>query len=207
MKMNIVFALSLGIGIAGSFLVPQEARADVILNEKTTFYSVKGSTGREIFKSMIDNGPKVGGPNGHALATTEYKYDVRNIDVEIRGGRCIPIDLDVHVDVKYTYPKWLGSSAARATTRAAWRDFYKSVTWHEQQHVKIALDYARDYRKALMRTRLLAKENCTKASFISAWRTTSAALKHNRRQKSFDRRDLRPGGRGYEAQMKLLQAQ
>ena len=183
------------------------ANARVILKETTTYYPVTGKTGKEIFKSMLDRGPKLGGPKNHALATTEYNYDVKNVDVEVRRGRCIPIKMDVFVTVKYTYPKWMGSRGAKKSTKAAWNRFKKSVVWHEKQHVKIALDYANEYEAALKKTRLRANDNCKSASFTSAWRTTRAALKHNRRQRLFDRKDLRPGGRGYEAQLQLIRAQ
>ncbi|MEM7068358.1 MAG: DUF922 domain-containing protein [Pseudomonadota bacterium] len=182
------------------------ANARVILSESTTFYTVRGRTGREIFKSMIDNGPQLGGRKGHALATTEYKYDVKNIEVAIRNGRCIPRKLDVMIHVTYTYPKWIPTSSAKRTTREAWKDFSRSVRWHEEQHVKIAMDYAKDYEAALKKTRLRTSQDCSKATFSSVWRATRAALKHNRRQKQFDRRDLRPGGRGYEAQLRLIKA-
>ena len=182
------------------------AQARVILKEQTTFYNVKGRTGREIFESMIENGPKLDGKLGHALATTEYEYDVDNVDVVIKKGRCIPSSLDVTVRVKYTYPKWIPNGSSKPTTKKAWRHFSESVRWHEKQHVKIALEYARDYEKALKKTKLRVSQNCNKASFSSVWRATVAALKHNRRQKQFDRRDLRPGGRGYEAQLNLMRA-
>ena len=183
-----------------------DANARVVIKEKKSYYKVSGSNGREIFKSMLNNGPKLGGPKEHALATTEFKYDIENVDVEIRNGRCIPRSLDVVLSVKYTYPKWRGSKKAGKSTRSAWKKFEKSVIWHEGQHVKIAKQYAKDYEKALKKARLRTRDNCEKASFASVWRATRAALKHNRRQRLFDRRDLRPGGRGYEAQLTLIKA-
>ncbi|MEM7214773.1 MAG: DUF922 domain-containing protein [Pseudomonadota bacterium] len=206
--MKSIFGLLMAMaGIMGiSISVADEAHSKVILKEQITYYNVKGRTGREIFKSMIENGPQLGGRRGHALATTEYNYDVQNIDVEIRNGRCIPVELDVHLNVTYTYPRWVGNNAAKGTTQRAWKRFNKSVIWHEKQHVKIAMEYAKDYEKALRKSKLRASQNCSTASFGSVWRATRAALKHNRKQKQFDRRDLRPGGRGYEAQLNLIRA-
>lgn len=192
--------------LAGGAAVSQEATAGVIMKEKTKFYSVTGTNGREIFKSMLDKGPKLGKKNEHALATTEYDYNIKNVQAEIRNGRCIPTHVDVEVTVLYTYPKWKGSSKANRNVRKAWKEFSKSVVWHEKQHVKIAMEYAKDYEKALKKIRLRTKDNCTKASFGSIWRASRAALKHNRKQRQFDRRDLRPGGRGYEAQLNLIKA-
>ncbi len=162
--------LVLTLAIFCALIVPAKsgvANAAVILKERITYYNVKGRTGREIFKSMIDRGPKLGGRRGHALATTEYEYDVNNIDVIVKNGRCIANQLDVTVHVKYTYPKWIPNGSAKKSTRNAWKVFSKSVIWHEQQHVKIAMDYARDYEAALKKTKLRVSQNCSRASFSS----------------------------------------
>ena len=136
--MNMKFRIfhTVFIALCSVFLVssPKFATARVILKEKITFYDVTGRTGREIFKSMVDNGPKLGGRRGHALATTEYEYDVKNLDVKIENGRCIPSRLDILVQVKYTFPKWTPKGSVKSTTREAWKDFSKSVRWHEEQH-------------------------------------------------------------------------
>ncbi len=194
--------------VASSFVFTSSdpVQARVILKEKVSYYKVSGKTGKEIFKSMLDNGPKIGRRNEHALATTEYEYDVTNVDVEIRRGRCVPTNLDVVVNVKYLYPSWRQNKSASRATRAAWKKFEKSVIWHEGQHVKIALDYAKDYEKVLKMMKLRVSNDCSTASALSRFSAVRAALKHNRKQRQFDRRDLKRGGRGYQAQLELLKA-
>jgi len=190
-----------------SIVINADASADVILKKDISFYKVSGDTGKEIFKSMLDNGPKVGRRNDHALATTEYEYDVTNVDVKIDRGRCVPTNLDVVVKVKYLYPKWRRSKSASKATRVAWGNFEKTVIWHENQHVKIALDYAKEYEKVLRKMRMRVSNNCSRASALSRFGVVRAALKHNREQRRFDRRDLKRGGRGYQAQLELLKAE
>ncbi|MDJ0614671.1 MAG: DUF922 domain-containing protein [Rhizobiaceae bacterium] len=186
--------------------VDSPASAKIILKEKVTYYKVSGKTGKQIFKSMLDNGPKIGRRNEHALATTEFDYDVTNLDVGIKNGRCIFNNLDVVVRVKYLYPSWRGNGSASKATRAAWKTFEKSVIWHEGQHVKIAMEYAKEYEKVLKKMKLRVSDDCSKANALSKFGAVRAALKHNRKQRRFDRRDLRRGGRGYEAQLQLLKA-
>lgn len=202
-----VLPLSASLLICAFSIQNAEAKARVLIKEKVSYYDVSGKTGREIFKSMLDRGPKLGRKNEHALATTQYEYDVKNVNVEIKNGRCVPKSLDVIVSVAYTYPRWRATKGAGRETRQAWKRFEKSVIWHEKQHVKIAKEYAVAYGKALKKARLKTSDNCTTASFGSVWRASSAALKHNRKQRQFDKRDLRPGGRGYEAQLNLIKAQ
>jgi len=203
-KIGLVAIGALGAALAIS---PGTADAKVILKEKVTYYNVKGKNGQEIFQNMVKRGPKIGRNNNqHALATTEYEYDIENVDVEIKNGRCVPTDLDVIVKVKYTYPRWRGHKSAKSTTRNAWKKFSNVVEWHEKQHVKIAMEFAEDYEKVLRNTKLRVRDNCEKAPFLTQWRATRAALKNNRKQRKFDRKDLKPGGRGYEAQLQLFKA-
>lgn len=198
-----IAGLVFGAGIA----LATPTLAKVVLNETVTFYSVSGKNGKEIFRSMIKNGPKVGRQNSHALATTEYEYDIKNIEVVLKRGRCVLKDFEVHMDVKYTYPKWNGATAASSQTRDAWSSFKNTVIWHEKEHVRIAKDLAKAYEKALKRTRFKFDEECDPNSVSLNWRVGFANLKNNRLQRRFDRRDLKPGGRGYEAQLKLLKAE
>ncbi len=208
--MAIKFRLFLGFSVllGAGFTSTLPANSKIILKEQVIYYDVKGRSGRELFKSMVENGPKVGrGDRNHALATTEYDYDIQNIDVELRNGRCIPIDFDIVVRVKYTYPRWRLRNGANKTTRRAWKTFNSTVVWHEKQHVKIAIELASDYEKVLRRSKFRARIDCELETLRFKWRVSLANLKHNRKQKRFDRKDLRPGGRGYAAQLQLLKAE
>ena len=204
-KTLLVVALSVLMGAGFTSILTAGSR--VILKEQVTYYDVKGKSGRELFKSMVENGPKVGAANrSHALATTEYNYDIKNIDIEVRNGRCVPVDFDIVLSVKYTYPRLKARSGMNGETRDAWKSFNSTVVWHEKQHVKIAMELAEDYAKVLKRTRFPARDKCDAESLGFKWRVGMANLRHNRKQRRFDRKDLRPGGRGYEAQLRLIKA-
>ena len=140
------------------------------------------------------------------MATTEFDYEVTNIDVKVERGRCIAKDLDIVVSVKYLYPRWRKNKGASKATRTAWKNFEKAVIWHEGQHVKIAVDYAKEYEKLLKKMKLRTSNDCSRASALSKFGAMRAVLKHNRKQRQFDRRDLKRGGRGYNAQLELLNA-
>lgn len=192
--------------LVSSSMFVEPSNSKVILKEKVTYYKVTGSSGKDIFKSMLKNGPRVGRRDDHALATTEFDYQVKNIDVAVERGRCVAKKLDIVVSVKYLYPKWRKSNGASKATRAAWNKFEKAVIWHEGQHVKIAMDYAKEYEKVLKKMKLRVSNDCSQASALSKFGAMRAVLKHNRKQKQFDRRDLKRGGRGYKAQLELLNA-
>ena len=67
-----------------SFYMMNSVHARIILKEKTTYYNVHGKTGRQLYSSMLKNGPKLDGLRGHVLAATILNYDVMNIKMEQR---------------------------------------------------------------------------------------------------------------------------
>ena len=180
------------------------AQARVIIKEKVTYYNVTGSNGVEIYRSMEKNGPIHGGSKKEILASTTFKFAVKNVDASIKGNRCVINNVDIVVGVTYTYPRWNGASSASIETRNAWRDFSKHAIVHEKEHVKITKKFAADYEQALLKSRRNASSNCEKRSLSESFRTGIALRKHERLHKMFDRKDLRPGGRAYDALRKLV---
>lgn len=183
-----------------------QLQARVILNEKVQYYRVTGSTGAELYKSMVKNGPDHGGTKRNVLASTSFKFNFENDVFTIRRNRCILKNLDIVVDVTYTYPRWSGSKNASVETRKAWKKFEQIAILHEKEHVKITKKFAKDYQRALMKSRRKASDDCAKQSVGEMFRTTYQIRKHERLHKRFDRRDLGKRGRGYQALLALVKA-
>ncbi|MEM9332848.1 MAG: DUF922 domain-containing protein [Pseudomonadota bacterium] len=181
-------------------------QSKVILKERVTFYDVRGNNGREIYRSMVKNGPSAGRKLGDVLATLEVDIETTNVEFTVNKNRCIPSDVDVLVRAKFTYPRWKKTSAASKATRRAWRDFFAMVKWHENQHLKIALDYAKEYEESFLKTKFRRDGDCNLNSLAFKMRMAPSDIILERRNRQFDRKDLRPGGRGYEAQLKLFNA-
>ena len=189
-----------------SFFMMNSVHARIILTEKTTYYTVKGKTGRELYASMLKNGPKLEGIRGHALAATVINYEVINIKMDQTKRHCRLKKFDIELSVKYIYPRWRNRKGSRSTTRKAWGDFEKVAIWHEKEHVKLARDFAMDYEKLISKLKLSKRKNCDNLPFSFKFRSSSLALKSNRLHKRFDRKDLKPGGRGYKALIELVNA-
>ncbi len=182
------------------------SQAKILLKEKTSYYSVSGNTGQELFNNMLEKGPKIEGKAGHFLATTEIEYDIKNFTMNVRNGRCVTKDFELVVSAKYTYPKWRGSGKASKSTRNAWKKFSQEIVYHEEQHVKIAMDVAKDMAKILKNAKGRISRSCSNISTGLSFKAMQVGWKHKRLQKSFDRRELRRGGRGYNAQVQLIKA-
>lgn len=204
------FILGLSIILTLTFMSPifmiSQSHARVILKEKTKFYTIKGTTGVEIYKSMLKNGPDHGGSLKDVLASTSFKFDFKNDVFTVYKNRCVLTNLDIIVNVTYTYPKWRDSKKASAETRRAWKKFQKIAILHEKEHVKITRKFANDYEKLLRKSRRRAASECEDVSLSEKIRTSFAIRKHERLHRLFDRRDLRRGGRGYNALLELVKA-
>lgn len=202
--------LGLAVAFAVVFSNPlspiSQSHAKVILKEKIKYYTVTGKTGVDLYKSMVKNGPDHGGNKRNVLASTSFKFDFKNDAFTIRGNRCILTNLDIVVDVTYTYPRWRGSKSASAATRKAWKNFEKAAVIHEKEHVKITRKFAKDYEKALMKSRRKASDDCAKQTVGELFRTSYQIRKHERLHKRFDKRDLGKRGRGYKALLELVKA-
>lgn len=184
-----------------------QSHARVIIKEKTKYYRVTGSNGVEIYKSMLKNGPDHSGNTRDVLASTSFKFDFKNDVFTVYQNHCKLTNLDIIVNVTFTYPKWTGSKKASNATKRAWKKFRKIAVWHEQQHVKITKKFARDYENALMKSRRRASSECEKETLGERFRTSAAIKKHERLHRRFDRRDLRKGGTGYQALLELVKAE
>ncbi|MEM8651477.1 MAG: DUF922 domain-containing protein [Pseudomonadota bacterium] len=193
-------------GISATVMTPQIANADVILKKKTKFYKVTGSNGVELYRSMASNGPDHGNSRQDVLASTSFKFDIKNVKAELQGNRCVVTDVDIIVDVTYTYPKWAGSRKASKATRKAWREFSELAVWHEEQHVNITKNFAKAYEKVLLKSRRRASNGCQQQTLSETFRTNIAFRKHERLHRRFDRQDLKRGGRGFEALKNLHKA-
>ena len=189
-----------------SGLWQQDASARIILKEKTSYYTVTGSTGKELYASMLRKGPKLKEIRGHVLAATKFEYGIINMKTAISGKYCVPESFDIVLNVEYIYPRWGGSKQATSATKSAWRNFSKTAVWHEKQHVKLSMEYARSFEKILKKLKSRISSNCSQTSFGHKWRATSAARKSNRLHKRFDRKDLGRSGRGYKALIALIRA-
>lgn len=192
-------------GINTSFQVIS-SEAKVIVREKVQFYTVTGDTGAEIYRSMLKNGPDHGGGLKEVLASTSFKFNFENDVFKIRRNRCVLTNLDIIIDVTYTYPKWTGSRKASNETKRAWENFSKVAVWHEKQHVKITKKFAKEYERAVKKSRRRAANECATESTGEKVRTSFAIRKHENRHRRFDRRDLRKGGKGYKALLALVKA-
>lgn len=120
---------------------------------KYTYYTISGSSARNLYQQMASRGPHVSGER--ALASTQMKIDPT---IEVSGRSSCKIKrFGLSLDFTINLPKVSNEKRLAPKLRKRWRAFYKFVRAHEQRHRAIWIGCAgRVERKA----RTLRAGNC-----------------------------------------------
>lgn len=204
--MKISFLNYLGVAaLAGTLFISNSAHAKVIVKKSTSYYSVKGSTGKEIDKSIARNGPK-GNLGVHAIATTQARYDLGKPKFGVRGRKCVIEDIRVTVKIKYTIPRWKAPRGASQEVRKNWNEFSKLVIKHENKHGAIAEKGARDLEKEIKRLTGNVSRECRDFGRFASLKFARLARQISRKHRAFDRRESFALSKVRRVQKRLLKS-
>lgn len=172
------------------------ASARVIVSERTVYYSVSGSTGKQLAISIQKRGPKLSRSSraistSHAIATTKTELKVRNIKPVVRGGRCKIASAEVRLKLTYTLPRWRGSRRASKEVRRNWERFVAEVKNHELEHGRISKQFAADIDREIKRASGRVSRKCKNFGDRSVRKFNSLKRRADRRHARFDRREGR----------------
>ena len=106
----------------------------------TEYYSVEGTSGREIRKSLNRNTPIQ--KNGRNF-DGQTKYNVRwNFWWRQRTNSCRMNRVATNLDIKYTLPKLKNTKGLSPQLQQKWSSYMTALIAHEVEHKEIALDMA-----------------------------------------------------------------
>lgn len=94
---------------------------------RTEYYSIFGTTGAELYSEMSAKGPE------GFFATTRHEYSY-NYRTSMINGRCRIAARSIDMDITYTMPRWENESTADAELQARWKEWYRLIDLHEQDH-------------------------------------------------------------------------
>lgn len=163
-------------------------QARVIVYEKEKFYSVRGETGVQIFLNLLKSSTKVSNSN-HAIASTEIKFDIKNIKGLASRRNCKVSNVDVIVSLVYTYPKWRGYNRAGLKAKKNWDKFMREVRKHERKHGRIAVDAAHKIERGFKRGRGKVAKKCSDWGQSITRKVGPLIARHHKRQVQFDKRE------------------
>ena len=155
------------------------------LSKTYSYFSVGGKTLAEIETELDRLGPRVRSTGGRRHpGATQMKFTTSIAYAGADGG-CKVAKASVKVDAKIILPRWRQRAKADGDTRLIWDTLSADIKRHEETHVMIAKNHARDMEQALMG--LGWQRNCDVAVARAVAITNRILAQHERAQRKFDR--------------------
>lgn len=157
---------------------------------KTETYSVAGTNGAELLRSMNRSGPKQG-LQARAMAAT--RYDVKwNMDWSKTGGSCRVKSANATLSITYRFPRLADRTSPDLQQR--WTKFLAGVRTHEETHGRIAKEMVGAAQTAVAGIANDNDPNCAKSQAEVRRRVQSVYSNYEARQRQFDAKEHNFGG-------------
>lgn len=186
--------------VACTLSVSSFAHAEWQAVEKTRTYAISGQTGAELYASIGERGPKVGGLV-RAIAHTDFKLTWTR-KYEPQGGGCTLVTAKPKLIITYTLPK--PSKPLDGAMAQNWETFIAAVRRHELVHG----DFIKDLVKAIEATSVGlsvdADPNCRKIRTELTRRLGELSVAQRQRSRDFDRVELSSGGNIHQLILNLV---
>jgi predicted secreted Zn-dependent protease len=168
------------------------------LSKTYSYFSVGGRTPEEIESDLNRKGPRVGSTGGwrHPSATQTELTPRITYTRENRG--CVISKASVNVQTKIILPRWRSRASADSGTELYWDTLSVDIQRHEETHVMIARNHARDLELALRN--IGWQRDCKVAAAKAKAVSKRIFARHDRAQREFDRVE----GMTFESRMTRL---
>ena len=149
-----------------------------------SYFSIGGSTLEEIQQQLDVRGPKVKTTGRRHPGATQMEFTSR-VGYAERDGGCAIAKANVTVKARIILPRWTRPGRAEENVRLVWDTLSSDIKRHEESHVVIAKNHARQLERALL---AIGKQRDCKTAQARAKEVTQTILaRHDRAQVAFDR--------------------
>ncbi|MBX3568789.1 MAG: DUF922 domain-containing protein [Rhizobiaceae bacterium] len=186
-----------GVGVTLRVLIPlalatalaSPAAAQWRAVEKVETYAISGATGRELYDSIGERGPKLGPTR--AIAHTNFKLTWQRRYVP-KGGACTLVAARPKLVITYLVPKPAGPLPAAA--RARWETFIAGIEAHERVHGDMIKDLVHEIERVSVGLTAENDPGCTKVRADLQQRLAALSQAQRQRSRDFDRDEMSDGG-------------
>lgn len=154
------------------------------LTKRYSYFTIGGVTVEEIERELNVRGPKVRSTGSRHPGATQMEFKSR-IKYGTRSDRCVVVDARVTVEARIILPRWNKRSRADEDVRLIWDTLSADIKRHEESHVVIAKNHARELEIALKA--IAPQRDCAAAEAKAASVTDLVLAKHDAEQQRFDR--------------------
>ena len=149
-----------------------------------SYFTIGGNTIEEIESELRKRGPQVKSTGMRHPGATRMEFTTR-VGYGEQNGRCGVVEAKVELKANMILPKWRSRKSAEDDTRLIWDTLSADIKRHEESHVVIARNHARDLEDALKKIR--RERSCQAAQAKAAETQQRILAKHDRAQERFDR--------------------
>jgi predicted secreted Zn-dependent protease len=169
------------------------------VSKSYSYFSVGGATIAEIEAELSRRGPHVESTGKRHPGATTMQFKTKLGFAEGRG-RCRIASADVSVRARVTLPSWKRPRKAENATRLIWDTLAADIKRHEESHIGIAKNAARDMETSMLA--LGSFPDCRAAGARAQDVFQKRLARHDEEQSRFDRIE----GKNFESRiMRLLQ--
>ena len=167
--------------LAGGICLPVQAAT---VSKTYSYFTVTGKTLDEIEQQLMTRGPEVKSTGGRHPGATQMEFTSRIGYAEVKGG-CAIVSAQVTVKAKVILPRWRQNGKAAQDVKLIWNTLSSDIKRHEESHVVIAKNHARELEQAL---KAIGKQKSCDIAAAKAKATSNRVLNdHDRAQEEFDR--------------------
>ena len=177
------------LSLAALLALPPAAHADWKPVEKVETYAISGQSGPELYRSIGENGPKLG--IARAIAHTNFKLTWTR-DYQARGGACMLASARPKLIITYTLPS--PTAPLPPAVQRNWEVFIAGVSAHEKVHGATIIDMVRKIEAATVGLSVADDPKCSKIRAEMTRRLSDLSLAQRQASRDFDRVELGQGG-------------
>lgn len=176
------------------------AAADWRPVERIEHYSISGSTGIELYRSIGENGPSAG--IGRAIAYTDFDLLWSRDYRPQPDGSCVLVSARPSLTITYRLPRPAGPLPP--ATQRLWELFIAGVEKHERVHGEIILDMTRQIEAVSVGLRAEDDPGCQKVRAELQRKLVGISEERHARNREFDRVELSEGGNVHQLVLALV---
>jgi len=176
------------------FAAPADAAG---VSRSYSYFSVRGATLQDLTEEVARNGPEVESTGKRHPGATRLEFK-DNVKFDRSHGRCRIKSATVTVKARIILPRWTRRSSGSPETQQVWDALSSDIKRHEESHVLIAKNHARDMETAIRA--IPPQANCERLAELGRNALTAGLARHDAEQARFDRIE----GKNFSARLERL---
>ncbi|AVA25473.1 DUF922 domain-containing protein (plasmid) [Rhizobium sp. CB3171] len=183
--------------------LPMVAHAQWQAVEKVKTYAIAGKSGADLYESIGEKGPEVGG-GARAIAHTGFKLTWTR-KYEPQGDSCVLVSAQPKLTITYTLPK--PAEQLPVSTKRSWETFIAGVHRHELVHGEMIKDMVKEIETVSVGLSAADDPECQKIRSDLTKRLSEISDRQRQRARDFDKTELSDGGNLQQLVLKLVREQ